>query len=213
MIILGASLPTFGGSESMTKPAGTTPPPDEGCTDVLIETLALVGGIEPVVRIGGQPSSCRPPTNRGCKGPFKEPPLTAELGGPARAALLVMRERIAEPEVRIHSPPAESLQTFGSSRAATAVPGRLTAVAVSVHVGRRTIVLQTSIYRADGKLAAMMIQLTPFDILLPGKLLLELRWDHSVAYLNSGSILSPSFVPPGRITLLSANFNHGPASR
>ena len=37
-------------------------------------------------------------------------------------------------------------------------PGRLTAVAVPVHVGRRTIVLQTSIYRADGKLAAMMIQ-------------------------------------------------------
>lgn len=37
-------------------------------------------------------------------------------------------------------------------------PGRLTAVSVPVHVGRRTIVLQTSIYRADGKLAAMMIQ-------------------------------------------------------
>src|SRR6266478_7584450 len=38
------------------------------------------------------------------------------------------------------------------------VPGRLTGVAVPVHVGRRTIVLQTSIYRPDGKLAAMMIQ-------------------------------------------------------
>ena len=37
-------------------------------------------------------------------------------------------------------------------------PGRLTGVAVPVHVGRRTIVLQTSIYSADGKLAAMMIQ-------------------------------------------------------
>ena len=37
-------------------------------------------------------------------------------------------------------------------------PERLTAIAVPVHVGRRTIVLQTSIYRADGKLAAMMIQ-------------------------------------------------------
>lgn len=34
-------------------------------------------------------------------------------------------------------------------------PGRLTGVAMPVH---RTIVLQTSIYRADGKLAAMMIQ-------------------------------------------------------
>ena len=37
-------------------------------------------------------------------------------------------------------------------------PGRLTGIAVPVHVGRRTIVLQTSIYRADGKLAAMMTQ-------------------------------------------------------
>jgi acyl-coenzyme A thioesterase PaaI-like protein len=38
------------------------------------------------------------------------------------------------------------------------VPGRLTGVAVPVHVGRRMIVVQTSIYRPDGKLAAMMIQ-------------------------------------------------------
>jgi 1,4-dihydroxy-2-naphthoyl-CoA hydrolase len=38
------------------------------------------------------------------------------------------------------------------------VPGRLTGVAVPVHVGQRTIVSQISIYRADGKLAAMMIQ-------------------------------------------------------
>jgi acyl-coenzyme A thioesterase PaaI-like protein len=38
------------------------------------------------------------------------------------------------------------------------VPGRLTGVAVPVHVERPTIVLQTSIYRSDGKLAAMMIQ-------------------------------------------------------
>jgi len=36
--------------------------------------------------------------------------------------------------------------------------GRLTGVAVPVHVGRRMIVLQISIYRPDGKLAAMMIQ-------------------------------------------------------
>jgi uncharacterized protein (TIGR00369 family) len=37
-------------------------------------------------------------------------------------------------------------------------PGRLTGVAVPVHVARRTIVLQISIFRLDGKLAAMMIQ-------------------------------------------------------
>src|SRR5437764_3715236 len=35
---------------------------------------------------------------------------------------------------------------------------RLTGVSVPVHVGRRTVVLQISVYRADGKLAAMMIQ-------------------------------------------------------
>jgi uncharacterized protein (TIGR00369 family) len=36
--------------------------------------------------------------------------------------------------------------------------GRLTGIAAPVHVGRRTIVLQTSIYRPDGKLAAIMTQ-------------------------------------------------------
>jgi len=38
------------------------------------------------------------------------------------------------------------------------LPGRLTGVAIRVHVGQRMIVLQISIYRPDGKLAAMMIQ-------------------------------------------------------
>ena len=38
------------------------------------------------------------------------------------------------------------------------LPGGLTGVAVPVHVGRRMIVLQISIYREDGKLAAMMVQ-------------------------------------------------------
>jgi 1,4-dihydroxy-2-naphthoyl-CoA hydrolase len=37
-------------------------------------------------------------------------------------------------------------------------PGKLTGVAVPVHVGRRTVVVQTSIYRADGKLAVMTTQ-------------------------------------------------------
>jgi hypothetical protein len=37
------------------------------------------------------------------------------------------------------------------------VPERLTGVAEPVHVGRRMIVVQTSIYRPDGKLAAMSI--------------------------------------------------------
>ena len=37
-------------------------------------------------------------------------------------------------------------------------PGRLTGIAVPIHVGRRTVVVQTSIYRSDGKLAAMITQ-------------------------------------------------------
>ena len=37
-------------------------------------------------------------------------------------------------------------------------PGRLTAVSVPLHVGRRTIVVQTQIFGADGKLAAQVTQ-------------------------------------------------------
>lgn len=36
--------------------------------------------------------------------------------------------------------------------------GKITGVAVPIHVGRRTIVVQTSIFNADGKLAAMVTQ-------------------------------------------------------
>jgi hypothetical protein len=35
---------------------------------------------------------------------------------------------------------------------------------------------------------------------------IEARWGHPVAYLNSGSALSPCLVPPGNSTFLSANF-------
>ena len=37
-------------------------------------------------------------------------------------------------------------------------PGRLTAEAVPLHVGRRTIVVETSIYGPDGKRAALVTQ-------------------------------------------------------
>jgi 1,4-dihydroxy-2-naphthoyl-CoA hydrolase len=37
-------------------------------------------------------------------------------------------------------------------------PGKLTGVAVPLHAGRRTVVVQTSIYRADGKLAVVTTQ-------------------------------------------------------
>ncbi|HXP04609.1 MAG TPA: PaaI family thioesterase [Stellaceae bacterium] len=37
-------------------------------------------------------------------------------------------------------------------------PGKITGVSVPVHVGRRTIVVETRIFNADGKLAAMVTQ-------------------------------------------------------
>lgn len=37
-------------------------------------------------------------------------------------------------------------------------PGKITGVSVPLHVGRRTIVVQTSIFGADGKLAALVTQ-------------------------------------------------------
>ncbi len=37
-------------------------------------------------------------------------------------------------------------------------PGKITGVSVPIHVGRSTIVVQTSIFGADGKLAAMVTQ-------------------------------------------------------
>jgi uncharacterized protein (TIGR00369 family) len=43
-------------------------------------------------------------------------------------------------------------------------PGRLTAEAVPVHVGERAILVQTSIYRPDGKKAAVVTQT---QVLLP----------------------------------------------
>jgi hypothetical protein len=49
-----------------------------------------------VILAAGQPSSCRPTTDRGCKRPFKELPLTAESGGATRAALLAMRAQESE---------------------------------------------------------------------------------------------------------------------
>ncbi len=37
-------------------------------------------------------------------------------------------------------------------------PGRITGVSVPIHVGRRTVVVETRIFNADGKLAAMVTQ-------------------------------------------------------
>ena len=43
-------------------------------------------------------------------------------------------------------------------------PGRITGVSVPIHVGRRTIVVETRIFNADGKLAA---QVTQTQLVLP----------------------------------------------
>ncbi|HEV2185953.1 MAG TPA: PaaI family thioesterase [Stellaceae bacterium] len=37
-------------------------------------------------------------------------------------------------------------------------PGKITGVSIPLHVGRRTIVVETRIFNADGKLAAMVTQ-------------------------------------------------------
>ena len=37
-------------------------------------------------------------------------------------------------------------------------PGKITGISVPIHVGRRTIVVETRIFNADGKLAAMVTQ-------------------------------------------------------
>jgi hypothetical protein len=76
-----------------------------------------------------------------------------------------LQRRVRNEPTRADSEHAASDRGFGTTTIESKTnifracePGRLTGVAVPVHVGRRMIVLQTSIYRADGKLAAMMVQ-------------------------------------------------------
>ena len=60
----------------------------------------------------------------------------------------------------LNTPPGMSTTTIESKsnffRASP--PGRITGVSVPIHVGRRTIVVQTQIFNVDGKLAAMVTQ-------------------------------------------------------
>jgi len=75
-------------------------------------------------------------------------------------ALLAFADDLGGTLAGLNIPPGFRTTTIESKsnilRACT--PGRLTGVAMPVHAGRRTIVVQTSIYRADGKLAAMTTQ-------------------------------------------------------
>lgn len=68
-----------------------------------------------------------------------------ELGGQAAALHLAPGTRTTTIESKTNF--------FRASR-----PGRLTAESVPLHVGRRMIVVQTSIYGPDGKRAAMVTQ-------------------------------------------------------
>ena len=75
-------------------------------------------------------------------------------------ALLAFADDLGGGVARLNIPSGFRSTTIESKsnilRACT--PGRLTGVAVPIHAGRRTVVVQTSIYRADGKLAAVTTQ-------------------------------------------------------
>jgi 1,4-dihydroxy-2-naphthoyl-CoA hydrolase len=60
----------------------------------------------------------------------------------------------------LNTPPGMSTTTIESKSNffRASLPGRITGVSVPIHVGRRTIVVQTQIFGADGKLAAMVTQ-------------------------------------------------------
>jgi uncharacterized protein (TIGR00369 family) len=75
-------------------------------------------------------------------------------------ALLAFADDLGGGVAKLNIPPGFRSTTIESKsnilRACT--PGRLTGVAVPIHAGRRTVVVQTSIYRADGKLAVVTTQ-------------------------------------------------------
>jgi uncharacterized protein (TIGR00369 family) len=60
----------------------------------------------------------------------------------------------------LNTPPGMSTTTIESKSNffRASLPGRIIGVSVPIHVGRRTIVVQTQIFGADGKLAAMVTQ-------------------------------------------------------
>jgi uncharacterized protein (TIGR00369 family) len=75
-------------------------------------------------------------------------------------ALLAFADDLGGGVAALNIPPEVRTTTIESKsnilRACT--PGKLTGIAVPLHVGRRTVVVQTSIYRPDGKLAVMTTQ-------------------------------------------------------
>jgi uncharacterized protein (TIGR00369 family) len=75
-------------------------------------------------------------------------------------ALMAFADDLGGQVARLNIAPEMSTTTIESKsnffRASQ--PGKLTAVSVPLHVGRRTVVAQTQIFGADGKLAAMVTQ-------------------------------------------------------
>lgn len=75
-------------------------------------------------------------------------------------ALMAFADDLGGQVARLNIAPEMSTTTIESKsnffRASP--PGKITGVAVPIHVGRRTIVVETRIFNGDGKLAAMVTQ-------------------------------------------------------
>ena len=75
-------------------------------------------------------------------------------------AYMAFADELGGHAASLHLPPGSHTTTIESKtnffRASR--PGRLTAESVPLHVGRRTIVVETSIYGPDGKRAALVTQ-------------------------------------------------------
>jgi uncharacterized protein (TIGR00369 family) len=75
-------------------------------------------------------------------------------------AMMAFADDLGGTAARLNIPDEMSTTTIESKSNffRACAPGRVTGVAVPLHVGRRTVVVQTSIYDADGKLAAIVTQ-------------------------------------------------------
>jgi 1,4-dihydroxy-2-naphthoyl-CoA hydrolase len=75
-------------------------------------------------------------------------------------ALLAFADDLGGTVAGLNIPPGFRTTTIESKSniLRACMPGKLTGMAIPLHVGRRTVVVQTSIYRSDGKLAVMTTQ-------------------------------------------------------
>ena len=75
-------------------------------------------------------------------------------------ALMAFADDLGGMAAGLNKPPGTSTTTIESKSNffRGSLPGRIAAISVPIHVGRRTIVVETSIFNADGKLAARVTQ-------------------------------------------------------